>query len=433
MGITRENRVEIKSMLTAISSKPAGSVRVHRFTSLDNVMSQHTVHVIFYYASSPFESFDIDSVRVALSDLLCMYPPAIGRVNKNPEGILEVKCNDAGLRVLKAKVSGSVDQWLRSADGDEESNLTVWEDMPQDSSTWSPFRLQINEFEGGGVAIGLSCPHRQADPTTLTVLLKSWTEIQRRLCIAHPPSFTGLDRNVTDTDAVKLDVETITKPISRPIMRKTATATFRFSADAYTRCVKEYSLGTHTPFDVFAALLWTRVALVKQRCDRVCICVDYRRILPNPLPYGFFGNALNFSSLEITDVADKEIGHVSRLIKEHVASINAEKIRSDINRVGSCQDQMYGGDFTIVSMEHMIVEGEPLMYEAVFENGVKPVHVSYRIGNHGGEGMITVMPSPEKGFGRSVAVTLPEEEMFKLLSDQEIIRLDPKVILSSVM
>ena len=72
-----------------------------------------------------------------------MYPPAIGRVTKNPEGILEVKCNDAGLRILKAKVSVGIDEWLRSADGHEESNLTACEDMPEDPSAWSPFRLQV--------------------------------------------------------------------------------------------------------------------------------------------------------------------------------------------------------------------------------------------------------------------------------------------------
>lgn len=175
---------------------------------------------------------------------------------------------------------------------------------------------------------------------------------------------------------------------------------------------------------MFAALFWTRVAR-----DRVCICVDFRRLLPNPLPYGFFGNALSFSSLEISDAVDTGIGHVARLINEHVTSLDGEKIRSDINRAGS-QGRMYGTDLTIVNMEHLIVEGEPLMYEAVFEDGIRPVHVSYRIGNVGGKGVITVMPSPEKGFGRTVAVSLPEEEMSKLLSDQEILRLGPKIILS---
>ncbi|KAF8097949.1 hypothetical protein N665_0278s0011 [Sinapis alba] len=436
MGISRQNRVEVKSMLTAISSKPSRSGQVHTFTALDNAMSLHTVHVIFYYPRSPFKSFDLDSVRIPLSELLSMYPPVIGRVNKNQEGILEVKCNDAGLRVLKAKVSVGIDEWLRSADGHEESDLTAWEDMPEDPSTWSPFRLQINEFEGGGVAIGLSCPHMHADATTLTVLLKSWTEAQRRQCIIHPPSFSPLPYNLTETNAVNSYHDSFSKPIAGPISTKTATATFRFSSSAFTRCIKKHSIDEispkATPFDVFAALFWTRVALVKDKSERVCVCVDFRRLLPNPaLPYGFFGNALNFSSLEMANVVDKGVGHVACLMNEHVTSLNVEKLRSGLKRAGS-QGKMYGKDLTIVNMEHMIVDGEPLMYEAVFEEGVKPMHVSYRIGNDGGEGMIMVMPSPEKGFGRTVEVTLPEEEMSKLLSDQEILRLEPEIILRGV-
>ncbi|KAJ0232318.1 hypothetical protein HA466_0291830 [Hirschfeldia incana] len=420
-------------MLTAISSKPSRSGQVHKFTALDNAMSPHTVHVIFYYPRSPFKSFDLDSVRIPLSELLSMYQPAIGRVNKNQDGILEVKCNDAGLRILKAKVSVGIDEWLRSADGPEESDLTAWEDMPEDPSTWSPFRLQINEFEGGGWAIGLSCPHMHADATTLTVILKSWTEAQRRQCIVHPPSFSPLPSNLTDTDAVNSESDSFSKPITGPVSTKTAT--FRFSSSAFTRCVKEHSIHEispeATPFDVFAALFWTRVALVKDKSDRVCVCVDFRRLLPNPLSYGFYGNALNFSSLEMANVVDRGIGHVARFVNEHVASLNVEKIKSGLERAGS-QGKMYGKDLTIVNMEHMIVDGEPLMYEAVFDEGVKPMHVTYRIGNAGGEGVIMVIPSPEKGFGRTVTVTLPEEEMSKLLSDKEILRLEPEIILKGV-
>ena len=58
-------------------------------------------------------------------------------------GNWEVKNNDTGVRVIRAKVGAKLDEWLRSADGSEERDLTVWEDMPQDPNTWSPFRVQV--------------------------------------------------------------------------------------------------------------------------------------------------------------------------------------------------------------------------------------------------------------------------------------------------
>ncbi|XP_010546595.1 PREDICTED: protein ECERIFERUM 26-like isoform X2 [Tarenaya hassleriana] len=425
----KSRRVEINGILTAVSSKPTGPGRIHPLTDIDHAMDQHTVHVIFYYRRSPFSSFDLDSVRVSLSELLSFYPPVTGRVARNPETRKwEVKCNDAGVRILKARVGVGLDEWLRSADGNEERDLTVWEAMPEDPSIWSPFRIQINEFEGGGAAIGLSCSHKQADPTSLIFLFKSWTEAQRRQPISHPPSFSPL----INTNAVNSpSLETPTTATA------TATATFRFSAYAFRRCLEESVAGIFpdaSPFDVFAALFSSRIANAKRDHSRnrssVTICVDIRRLLPDPVPYGFFGNALHFSSLELSHTDDTRIGHVARMINRHVANLDGDQILSGLKRLGPEAVQMYGSDLTVVSMEHMVVEGEPSMYEAVFDGGERPSHVSCMIGNSGREGVIVVTPSPEKGFGRTVTVTLPEEETKKLLVDQEILRFEPEIILS---
>ena len=49
---------------------------------------------------------------------------------------------------------------------------------------WIP---QINEFEGGGVAIGLSWSHMLADLTSAASFFKSRTQAYRHLPISHPP------------------------------------------------------------------------------------------------------------------------------------------------------------------------------------------------------------------------------------------------------
>ena len=72
-----------------------------------------------------------------------MYPTILGRLARGKDGNWELRCNDAGVRVMKAMVGTSLDQWLRSADGFEERDLTAWDDMPHDPSTWPPFRIQV--------------------------------------------------------------------------------------------------------------------------------------------------------------------------------------------------------------------------------------------------------------------------------------------------
>ena len=109
-------------------------------------MGLHSVHVVFYYKVNVFKDFDLDSPRVSLSDALSLYPQVTGRVTRNGEGNWEVNCNDAGVRIVRARVGSSMDEWLRSADGIEEKDLTVWDDMPEDTTNWSPFRIQVRVY-----------------------------------------------------------------------------------------------------------------------------------------------------------------------------------------------------------------------------------------------------------------------------------------------
>lgn len=139
-----ESRVKVQSTLTAVSSKPVGAGHAYKLSAQDHAMGRHSVHLIFYYRDIPFGSLDLDPLRVSLSETLSLYPPATGRLARDGNGNWEVKWNDAGVRVLQAKVGAGLDEWLQSADGMEERDLTVWEDMPQDPQIWSPFRIQVH-------------------------------------------------------------------------------------------------------------------------------------------------------------------------------------------------------------------------------------------------------------------------------------------------
>lgn len=109
-------------------------------------MRLHSLHMVFYYKKNPFGSFELDPLRESLSGVISMYPNVTGRLTCLENGNWAVKCHDAGVRVIRAKVSATLDEWLRSADGSEERDLTAWEDMPQEPNTWSPFRVQVIIF-----------------------------------------------------------------------------------------------------------------------------------------------------------------------------------------------------------------------------------------------------------------------------------------------
>lgn len=443
------SRVSVHSMLTAVSSKPVGPGQNHPLSALDHAMALHTLHLVFYYKKNPFGIFDVDPLRVSLSEVLSLYPQVAGRLTRGESGNWEVKCNDAGVRILRANVGVTIDEWLRSADVSEEKDLTVWDEMPEDPSTWSPFRIQVNEFEGGGVAFGLSCTHMNADPTSVTLLFKSWIESHRQEPIKHPPLFNSTllhHQQVPDTSGKSTNYYA-TKANARTPSVKMVTATFRFSNSAINKCLNEVhdQCPQATPFDLLAALFWTRLVLLKApKHDNKCslsVCLDFRRLVQPPIPLGYFGNALHFSMLTLNEeeMDYGKLGHVVELVHRHVSGVGTEEVWHAVDWLESQKEEggkhappfrMYGPELTCVSMEHMIIGNKSLMSLPSFKSDEKPVHVACHFGNVVGEGLIVVLPSVEEDLARTVIVTLPEEEMPQLCEDQAIQRLQPTMLFS---
>ncbi|KAF9605049.1 hypothetical protein IFM89_013719 [Coptis chinensis] len=441
-----KTRVTVHSKLTVVSDTPVKPGKTYPLSVLDHAMGFHTLHIIFYYRYNRLDdknSSDLGRLRQSLSEVLSQYPPVTGRLISDDQGNWEVRCNDAGLRVLKAKVDCSLDEWLKSADGDEEKDLTVWEEIPDDPKVWSPYRVQMNDFDEGGLAIGLSCPHMYADPTCATTFMNSWTEFYRRVCISHnpffhPPGLHGRTNPNTNTESAKYyEAKSRAKP---PSAVKMSTATFRFSDRMIKKCLLE--IQTHcpdaTPFDMLAALFWSSVIKAKTpkntQVHNLSICMDFRKRMHAPLPHGFFGNALHFSKVS-TDLRESEEGgfeYMTKIIHEHLLTIDEEEYWSVIDWLESQKEEgtkyappfrMYGPELTCVNMEDVSA------FATMIEN-MKPVHVSYHIGNVDGEGLILVLPSPEEGLGRTVMVTLPEDQTDKLCKDPSILRLEPTMLVS---
>ncbi|KAF8039069.1 hypothetical protein BT93_B1572 [Corymbia citriodora subsp. variegata] len=443
---SKKSRVKVQSALTAVSSKPVEPGQGYKLSAQDHAIGHHSFHLIFYYRVSPFRSFDLDPVRISLSETLSLYPSATGRLVRDGDGNWEVKWNDAGVRVIQAKVGASIDEWLQSADGFEETDLTVWEDIPQDPYIWSPFRIQVSEFDGGGVAMGLSCTHLHADPTTAALLFQSWSQVHRGIPIRHPPRFPGSAPAAgSPTRPGSPSSESRSFSSSTPL----SSSTFKFSDQTMARLVSEVreSCPDATPFDVLAALFWTRIARSKDHGNGIGdpriakIAVDMRGAMSEKLPLGFFSNAVRFSLIEAPGGSedDHELWRMAKLVHDGVLGIQEGEIGSGREDGGARFEPSvgtYGPELTIVSMEHMaggedgVVGGRwSEMHEAMFVDGERPVHVSVRVGNAKGEGLIMVVP--EKGLGRAVTVALPEEEeVAKLHEDEEVLKLEPTVILS---
>ncbi|XP_071696131.1 protein ECERIFERUM 2 [Rutidosis leptorrhynchoides] len=466
--MTDSSLVDVHSRLTIVSSTPTEPMgQRYALSPLDHTMGSHTVHIIFYYRVSPFAkkgkyAMDLDNVRVSLSDLLSKYPRMTGRLVINGDGNWDVKYSDAGVRMYKASVGTTIDEWLHVAKETDERSLTTWEDMVDgDPTSWSPFQIQLSEFVGGGLAIGISYTHLLADPTSVTLFHKSWTDIDRGELVAnHSPILNLPQLNngaplATNENATKYLQKS--SKLASTSSTKMATITFKFSNTIIKQCLSKIpnKCPNATPFDYLTALFWLQLIKLKNTntnspTQSLSLCIDARKALDLAIPNKFFGNAQNFSQFSLqTEILMGENGLMEavELVHNQVNDIKKDDIfsmldwlessRKELNGEYPKMVQMYGPELTCVSLEHLIIskneskdEFESLVYESKFSNNEKPVHVSFHIGKAEGEGLIVVTPSSEGGLARTVTVTLPEEELSKLCEDPVIMKMEPTLILS---
>lgn len=139
---------------TVVSTRSIEPGRLYQFSVLDHVMEPNHILLVYYYRSSKTrEPGEITKkLRESLAYTLNCYPIITGRLVKEIDGTEEkedvsrrwkVKSNDAGVRMVEARAAGSVEEWLRSVNREEELKLVHWEDMYDLHYYWSTFNVQV--------------------------------------------------------------------------------------------------------------------------------------------------------------------------------------------------------------------------------------------------------------------------------------------------
>lgn len=132
---------------TVVSTKTVQIGKLSPLSVLDRVMEHSHLRVVLYYNSAIKTRATGEltkNLRESISEMLSSFPVVTGRLLKTPEvGHWMIKCNDAGLRMVEAKVNATVDEWLQNVDRENELKLAHWEDMTHTPYFWSPFYVQV--------------------------------------------------------------------------------------------------------------------------------------------------------------------------------------------------------------------------------------------------------------------------------------------------
>ena len=152
-----------------------------------------------------------------------------------------------------------------------------------------------------------------------------------------------------------------------------------------------------------------------------------------PLPFGYFGNALHFSAVTADLAAGW--GGAAAAIRAHLDAFDEEEIWSTVDwlqaraRPGYANPfQMYGPELTCACLDDMF------SYDVKFKADVAPRHVACHVGGAQGDGLILVLPGPPEdsgSMGRTVVISLPEDQTARIRQDPFILDLGPTVLFSS--
>ncbi|XP_065850756.1 protein ECERIFERUM 26-like [Euphorbia lathyris] len=429
--------------LTVVSSDPVQPGKSFPLSVLDRTMEPNHLRILYYYRTPGGRDVGetTKKLRISLSEMLTCFPIVTGRLVKDEKGEKwMVKCNDAGVRMVGAKLKGSLDDWLDKVDSDKELNLIYWEDMFHKPYFWSTFYIQITEFEEGGLAIGLSCFHLLADPSCVTMFIKAWADITlgRKIMtppLCHPLPSRGHGNNNfghrSYTDLINYYKSTIETRNAVSATRHT-TISFRFTDPMVRACIttaRTTGLSVATPFQALAGLFWARISKIKGKGNRLidmCIGLDMRKVLG--LDEGFFGNCMVYNKVH-SDSGGYD-GAV-RAIEKEMEKMDNEGIMDLIewleNNEYKPSPLMNGRDLICSNL------GGIDSYLATFEEGYDPLRVSYYIEPFTGVGHVLVLPSPSGGgaMSRVVMVTMSEMEAVKLCKDDFILSFSPTILMGT--
>ncbi|CAH2077204.1 unnamed protein product [Thlaspi arvense] len=446
--IMEEDRVRFICKRTVVSTKSVEPGQLYRLSVFDHVMEPNHIRLVYYYRSSKTrEPGEITKkLRESLAYTLNCYPIITGRLVKDIDGTddlnkrWKVKSNDAGVRMVEARATGTVEDWLRSVNREEELKLVHWEDIYHLPYYWSTFYVQVTEFESGGLAIGLSCSHLLADSVCAMMFIRAWADLTLARNMMAPPLFHSLPprrftnhRLISNNQLLSHYIKScalMATPSSNVAEDRMVTITLLFPNPMVLAGDNEPGVSA---FEILSGLFWVCVSRAKGARNGfmdMSLCLDVRKLLR--LDQSYFGNCMVYHKVHYS----KPVKIKDRLLLSHaVGEINNITKRLDYDTVMDLVEWLSsnnntisnGSDLVCTNLENM-ANSRPMM----FEKDLILSHVScYVEGPVAGGGQVIVLPSPscEGPTSRVVMVSLPQREMVKVVEDELLLSFSPILLM----
>lgn len=299
-------------------------------------------------------------IKESLGRVLSDQPMLGGRLwrGEDGNGELEMVSNDSGARLVEAKITMTLREFLGLEEREKlEAELVIWKDIDEKNPQFSPLLyVQVTNFQCGGYSIGISSSLLLADLLIMDNFLMRWASIQKNLLsingalkmpIFYLPNLksTSLSPNSTI--------------IPTPSERSGQTKIFKISGDTEIEGAKNE--------------LFKRAA---------SLCIEKaEHELGSEMPAGF-----------------------SLFVKES----------SNVIRVQNCKkNELVKSHLNLSTQVNSSSLDDSGIKELAFQDGNEPVHVSCWIGSVA-DGLVVATPSPngDTSSDINVIVTIPEGKEF---------------------
>ncbi|KAG9440217.1 hypothetical protein H6P81_020382 [Aristolochia fimbriata] len=402
---------------SVVPATVTGETAVHELTNLDWSMKLHYLRLVYYFEKDAVEGLDIPSIKKPMFLMLDTYCSASGRVRRLEGQRPFIKCNDAGVRIVEAKCSKSLEEWLEQVKGEHSLHRQLVSDQVIDpNSQFSPLVfVQYTYFKCGGMSIGLSWAHVLGDAFTAAMFINMWGQI-----LAGKPKIQA-------QYLPRTQIEKAGKPSKKPLSTKqihvkdrwiveneSKMETLSFSiTETQLRELQSKVSGKFSAFEAISALFWRCLAHIRgeKQPKMITIC----RNDAGAKGEGMLSNKQIISTAEADfDIPGAQLSELAKLIAESIED-ESKEIEAMVETENGLADVLvYGTNLTFVNLEDAEFYGLEI-------KGKKPVHVSFNLDGVGDEGAVFVHRLLEnhdqEAGGRLVTVIMPENQVLQLRNE----------------
>ncbi|CAH2069589.1 unnamed protein product, partial [Thlaspi arvense] len=357
-GIVGEMKIQVKQ---ATIVKPAEETPTHSLwlSNLDLIQVRFHMGILYFYNPCSSSSLsDTQSLIDALSKVLVLFYPAAGRLQKDANGRLEVRCNGEGVLLVEAETDSTVQDIGFLTHSSDLSQLVPTLDYSVDISSLPLLLFQVTYFKCGAICIGNSIHHTFGTAASLEYFMEAWSRTARGLPVKLEPFFDRTVLRARDPPSpVFLHTEYQPPPFHNPPVKSllyrsnpesdSAVASLKLTRLQLKalRAKAEVADSKFSTYELLVAHMWRCACfaiedLSEEHLTRLHIIIDGRSRLRPKLPQGYIGNTL-FHARPVSLLGDFRREPLSKTVERvhvEIRKMDNEYLRSAIDYLERHQD-----------------------------------------------------------------------------------------------